>query len=312
MDPVSHLHDAVAAIVATVLLSSGSTAIAEARVGEIVAAGAAESLEEVRLWQGSAPGGKPLTAPEARVINDKTWRPFLEIHNVSTPTLTVVRPAAGQANGSAMVVLPGGAFGILAWDLEGMEVAQFLASRGITAFVLKYRVSDPTPEEIKAFLADPTHLDKLLRPKRDLAVQDAMQAIRALRADASRYGIDPNRIGMMGFSAGAITALAVLQQADDSTRPNLAASIYGMGFEPDVPLKAPPLFMVVAKDDVMMTTASADIQKAWQAAGKSVELHVLESGGHGFGLGRAGTDSMRFPELLETWLRNLGYIKSGS
>ena len=302
---------AVAAKAVAIVMAIGSTATAAASGGELVPASAADAPKEVRLWQGPAPGGKPLSAPETRIVNDKTWRPFVEIHNVSTPTLTVVRPPVGEANGSAMVILPGGAFGILAWDLEGTEVAQFLASRGITAFVLKYRVSDPTPDEIKAFLADPTHLDKLLRPKRDIAMQDAMQAIRVLRADASRFDIDPSRIGMIGFSAGAITTLAVLQQADDTARPDFAAAIYGMGFEPEVPAKAPPLFMVVARDDVMMATASADIQKDWQAAGKSVELHVLESGGHGFGLGRAGTDSMRFPELLETWLRNLGYIKTG-
>jgi acetyl esterase/lipase len=304
----SFQHVLVAALAVAVLISSGCSALPDAGGENAVAGDTAGTPYEIPLWQGLPPGAEPLQSPETRVVNDKNWRPFVEIHNVSLPAVTVIRPPAGQANGSAMVVLPGGAFGILAWDVEGTEVGEFLAQRGITAFVLKYRVRDSTPEEIKAYLADPTQVGKHLKPKRGAAVQDAMQAIRILRTDAPRYGIDPDRIGMIGFSAGAITTLEVLQRADDSSRPNFAASIYGMGFEPDVPAKAPPLFMVVAKDDTMMATASADIQKAWQAAGKSSELHVLESGGHGFGLGRPGTDSMRFPGLLEAWLRSQGFI----
>jgi acetyl esterase/lipase len=277
--------------------------------------------EVVELWGGLPPGAKPLPAAESQVVNTKGWRPITEIHNVSTPSFTVFRPAKGQANGSAMVVLPGGAFGILAWDVEGTEVAEFLAKRGITAFVLKYRVNDPTPEDLRAFMAlmsDPTKppdaatLGKILRIKAEVAVEDAMQAMRLLRTNPARYGINPNRIGMMGFSAGAITTLAVLQRADDGTRPNIAAPIYGLAIDTEVPAKTPPLFMAVAKDDPVMASASTDIQNAWQAAGKASELHILESGEHGFGLGRADTDSTRFPDLLETWLRAQGFIGSRS
>ncbi len=275
---------------------------------------AADVTEEtIRLWEGLPPGAKALPRPETRVVNEEHWRTYVEIHNVSNPSMTMIRPADGKANGSAMVVLPGGAFGILAWDLEGTEVGEFLADRGITAFVLKYRVSDASLWGKLKFLfsySDLSRIGELLAPKRDAAVEDAMQAIRILRTNAATYGIDPDRVGMMGFSAGAITTMTVVQRADASARPNIAASIYGMAFEPDVPVEAPPLLMVVAKDDTMMAEASAEIQKAWTAAGKRAELHVLESGGHGFGMGRPGTDSMRFPELLDAWLRSQGFIEA--
>jgi acetyl esterase/lipase len=297
-------------------------ALSAALVTGCVATGAPPSANRpavIQLWDGPPPGATALPAAESQIVKDNIWRNIIEVHNVSTPTLTAVYPPPGKANGSAMIVLPGGAFGILAWDVEGTEVAAFLAERGITAFILKYRVNDPTPEDVKAFMAlvpdpskplDPTTLVNLLRRKSEVAVDDAMQAMRILRANAASYGIDKSRIGMMGFSAGAITTMALLQRADDTTRPNIAAPIYGLALDPAVPSKAPPLFMAVAKDDPIMAGASADIQKAWLAAGKTTELHIFESGEHGFGLGRAGTDSMRFPALLETWLRTQGFVKS--
>lgn len=280
--------------------------------------GAAAPPDIIELWQGPPPNAKALAASESQVVKDLGWRSIIEVHNVSTPSLTVVQPKAKEGTGPAMLVLPGGAFGILAWDVEGTEVAEFLADRGITTFILKYRVSDPTPEEVQAFIAqmsdpekaaDPTFLIKQLASKREPAVEDALQAMRVVRANASEYGIDPDRVGMMGFSAGAITTFAVLQRADDAARPNIAAPIYGLAFEPEVPPIAPPLFMAVAKDDPIMAGASTDIQKAWQAAGKTSELHIFESGEHGFGIGRPGTDSMRFGGLLEGWLRAQGFVR---
>lgn len=317
---MSGLSRSLAAVMAASVLSLAGCAGApdHQSAGDPRIAAAPDIIE---LWQGPPPNAKALPVAESQVVKDAGWRSITEVHNVSTPTLTVVRPEAGKANGSVMLVLPGGAFGILAWDVEGTEVAEFLAKRGITAFVLKYRVNDPTPEDVRAFMAlmpDPTKppdaatLAKILSLKSEVAIEDAMQTMRLLRTNPARYGIDPNRIGMLGFSAGAITTLAVLQRADDSTRPNIAAPIYGLAIDSEVPAKTPPLFMVVAKDDPVMATASADIQKAWQAAGKASELHILESGEHGFGLGRAGTDSMRFPALLETWLRTHGFIGSRS
>ncbi len=298
---------ALAVAVVSLIACGGSDRAPPASVTAKDGIGAHDIIE---LWPGLPPGAKALDRPESRVINDKTWRPLIEVHNVSIPSLTVIRPAIGQANGSAMVVLPGGAFGVLAWDIEGTEVGEFLAERGVTAFVLKYRVKDASLWEVGKFLLNRKDLGKLLGPKRDVAVEDAMQAMRLLRANAASYEIDPARVGMMGFSAGAITTMTVLQRAEDRERPDVAASIYGMAFEPDVPAKASPLLMVVARDDPIMAGASTDTHKAWQAAGKPSELHILDSGEHGFGMGRAGTDSMKFPGLLEDWLRRQRFIGS--
>lgn len=274
--------------------------------------------EIVALWDGLPPRAKALTEQESRVVKDHGWRSIVEIHNVSIPTMTIVRPSAGKANGSAMLVLPGGAFSILAWDVEGTEVARFLADRGITAFILKYRVNEPTPEQIRSYAesmskpenaADPAFFVKALRPKHELAVEDAMQAMRLVRAGASRYGVDPGRVGMIGYSAGAATIFTLLQRADDATRPDIAAPIYGFAYDTTAPAKAPPLFMAVAKDDAFMAAASADVQEAWQTSGKSSELHIFESGAHGFGMGRPGTESMKIGSLLEDWLREHGFVE---
>lgn len=274
--------------------------------------------EVVALWDGPPPNAKTLAAEESQVVMDHGWRSILEIHNVSIPTMTVVRPPEGQANGSAMLVLPGGAFSILAWDVEGTEVASFLAERGITAFILKYRVNEPTPEQVQAYVesmsdpdnaADPAFFVKALRPKHELAVEDALQAVRLVRAGASRYGVDPDRLGMIGYSAGAATIFTLLQRADDATRPDIAAPIYGFAYDTTAPAKAPPLFMAVARDDAFMAAASADVQEAWQTSGKSSELHIFESGAHGFGMGRPGTESMKIGSLLEDWLREHGFVE---
>jgi acetyl esterase/lipase len=309
----SYLNRRLAAVVLPVLMLLNGCASSPRQ--EVLAS------EVIALWHATPPNARTLAAAESQVVKDLGWRSIIEVHNVSSPSMTIVRPPAGQANGSAMLVLPGGAFSILAWDAEGTEVADFLAKRGITAFVLKYRVSDPTPEEIQAYVAkmsepgnaaDPMFAIKQLVPRAAPAIDDALQAMRLVRANAKQYGIDPNRIGMIGFSAGAITTFSVLQRADDATRPNIAAPIYGLAFENGVPAKTPPLFMAVAKDDPVMASASADIQKAWSEAGRTSELHVLDSGEHGFGLGKPSTDSMRFSGLLETWLRTHGFIRAGA
>lgn len=302
-------HHSIAAVITAAILSLAACASSSALP---------PGPDIIPVWEGTLPSARRLPSPESQTVKDLGWRSIIEIHNVSEPAMTVVRPPAGRANGSAMLVLPGGAFSILAWDLEGTEVANFLAERGVTAFILKYSVSDPTPEQIQAFAekmrdprnaADPAFFVKQLVSKSEVAVDDALQAMRLVRAWAAQYGIDRNRIGMIGFSAGAITTFGVLQRADDETRPNMAAPIYGLSFEPEAPSKAPPLFMAVAKDDLLMAAASADVQRAWEAAGKVSELYVFESGEHGFGMGRPGTDSMRFGPLLETWLRQQGFLK---
>lgn len=269
------------------------------------------SAEIVSIWSGAPPGRLAPPLPETAERQSQGWRDITIIKNVAVPTLTVVRPPAGKANGAAMIILPGGAFAALAWDLEGTEVAQFLAERGITAFVLKYRVRDGTPEMMQKYVASPTFetLLDLQKDNRAEAAADARQAVRYLRDHAAAYGIDPARIGMMGFSAGAMTTMRVLHEADDGERPDIAAPIYGAMIEQGAPSKAPPIFVAVAGDDkTTPASMSTDIYTAWRAAGASVELHIFETGDHGFGLGRPGTSSVEWPALFEGWLKTRGFI----
>ncbi|MFT3727918.1 MAG: alpha/beta hydrolase [Terricaulis sp.] len=269
------------------------------------------AAETVRIWPHTPPNANPPRSPESQQPQDQGWRMIQVVHNVSDPTLTVFRPPPGQASGAAMIVLPGGAFAVLAYDLEGTEVAQFLAAHGVTAFVLKYRVTEPTPELQRSFAQDPrpAHLIELMTPTRANAAADGEQAVRYLRANAARFGIDPNRIGMMGFSAGAMTTMRVLHDADDGARPNLGASIYGMMLESGAPAHAPPIFLAAASDDTTLAAqGSVDIYNTWRAAGAPAELHIFETGQHGFGLGRPGTASTAWPSLFETFLRAHGFI----
>lgn len=267
--------------------------------------------EPVAIWSGRPPGRPEPALAESHGRQSQGWRDITVVKNVAVPTLSAVRPTAGSANGAAMIILPGGAFAALAWDLEGLEVAQFLAERGITAFVLKYRVRDGTPEMMQKYLANPTFetLLELQADNRAEAVEDAKQAVRYLRKHSDTLGIDPNRIGMMGFSAGAMTTMSALHAADDEARPDIAAAIYGAMVETSAPADAPPIFVAVANDDTTTQPGmSTNILAAWQATGAPVELHVFETGEHGFGLGRPGTASTAWPRLFEAWLNRREFI----
>ena len=280
---------------------------------------ASPAEEVVKLWPGQPPGTEDWSKPEKATdmhVPD-AGRVVHVINNVTQPTLTIVRPAAGRATGAGVVVLPGGGFGALAWDLEGTEVARWLADRGITAFVLKYRVHDQDPSmmpQIAKVLANPStevrfeEFMKLLEPRRQIAVADAVQAVRLVRANAAEYGVSASRIGMMGFSAGAMTTMSAVLEGDAAARPDFAAPIYGaMPAGRTPPKDGPPVFIAVAADDgTVAASKSIDIFEAWRGAGLPAELHVYETGGHGFGLGKPGTASAKWTETFEAWLTGHG------
>jgi acetyl esterase/lipase len=231
--------------------------------------------------------------------------------NVSAPTLTVFRPAAGKGNGTAMLVLPGGAFGALAWDLEGTEVAHWLADRGITAFLLKYRVrSWPIPPGVK--IEKPADYIPILEQGRKIAVADASEAVRLVRRKAALYEIEPDRIGMIGFSAGAVTILGVVLESDASALPDFIAPIYGFTMidSPVLPAEAPPLFVVAAQDDGLVTAEhNQQIYNLWNHAKRPVEMHLFEEGGHGFGMRPQNKPVDAWPTIFEAWLRSQGLIQ---
>lgn len=243
----------------------------------------------------------------------------LSVRNVTQAALYPVLPPPGKANGTAVVIAPGGAFISLAMDTEGLLVARELAARGITCFVLKYRL-DASPAGIKDFVpflvkrlsnAKPrmTRGDLIDTPTALLAQQDGLAAMKHVRSHAADYGIDPKRIGFMGFSAGGMTTMNVASAYDAATRPDFIGVIYGASGERPVPKDAPPAFIALAADDSLLGYASVPIFDAWREAGKSAELHVYARGGHGFGMRKMGGTSDKWLDDFHAWLAAAGFTK---
>ena len=284
-------------------------ALAFAAAAVWAAAGAAPAvaadLPAIPLY---APGVLPASPAPERTDNGL-------LHNVSQPTLTPVLPAPGKANGQAVIVAPGGGFLVLSFDNEGMAVARRLAEAGVTAFVLKYRLG-PTPTEPKAFVSFfGSEMGKLSAlaakggglpppfPTEGLAAADAAQAVKLVRAHAAEWGVDPHRVGFVGFSAGAFTA-ATIAVGDPAGRPDFVGIIYG-ALRGSVPKDAPPAFIATAADDGLVKGYAAPMFQAWKAAGRPAELHIYERGGHGFGMNRQGSTSDHWFDEFLWWIQDL-------
>jgi acetyl esterase/lipase len=238
------------------------------------------------------------------------------VRNVTRPTLTPVLPDPAKASGAAVVVAPGGGFMALSMESEGFAVARMLASRGIAAFVLKYRLL-PTPvdegearkfslQRMMAGASDPNKQPTLQNPD---ATEDGLAALALVRSSAKNWGIDPARVGMIGFSAGAMTALNTALASDPAVRPAFFGFIYGPQVAVTVPKNAPPMFDAIALDDPLFQSRDFAIIKAWQAANRPVELHAYGKGGHGFGLGRPNTTTTLVGDEFVAWLSMLGFLK---
>ncbi len=234
------------------------------------------------------------------------------VRDVTTPTISPFLPAPGKGNGAAVIIAPGGAFLMLSFASEGTMVAHWLADHGVAAFVLKYRVN-PTPADYAAFQqqiaamfsgsASSAVSKANSSPAVAWAQQDGLAALKLVRADAAKFHIDPHRIGFIGFSAGAMTAMNVATSYDPASRPDFVGSIYGAMQDRAVPADAPPLFIAVAADDPLLGKASIPMFNAWRAAGKSAELHVFSAGGHGFGMQPHGTTSDHWIDEFYWWLQ---------
>lgn len=236
--------------------------------------------------------------------------------NVVNPSLIPVLPNPLKANGTAVIVAPGGAWMFLGMDTEGIDVARRLADRGIAAFVLKYRVAE-TPRDPRQFLgAMFSSLGVLMADKVNntnnasfegipAAVEDGRAAVRLVRARAEEWGVDPDRVGMLGFSAGATTSVRVALSPDAKERPDFVGSIYGTGDVGPVPDYAPPLFAATAFDDPLVSLADGGLLPDWAAAGRPVEVHIYERGGHGFGYGTSG--QLWFEQFM-AWLETRGTL----
>ena len=218
-----------------------------------------------------------------------------------------------------MIVAPGGGFLMLSMEAEGWAVARALAARGIAAFVLKYRVK-PTPagmadfeQAVSAMFAGAGRSDSRMRPDDAVAglanpIADARAAFALVRSRATEWKVDPARVGMIGFSAGAMTTMVTTLAAPDA-RPAFIAPIYGSMEAVKVPANAPPMFAVLAADDPLFAHKGFGLIDAWQTAGRPVEFHLYEKGGHGFGLGKKGTTSPGWFGAFVSWLDANGFLK---
>ena len=266
----------------------------------------------IPLYPGAAPGSERSKVVErwARMGNGERV-----VRNVTRPTLTPFLPDPAKATGAAVIVAPGGGFKMLSMDNEGWPVARWLADRGIAAFVLKYRF-DETPDDEAGFMremsarfaaaaADPDARRAMTQP---LASADALQSLRMVRGGAARWRIDPRRVGMIGFSAGAMAALQASLAPDAAARPAFLGYIYGPMTAIAVPADAPPMFNALAVDDGLFGRQGFGIVEAWRKAGRPVELHAYERGDHGFGMGRPGTTSTLLMPQFHAWMGARGLL----
>ena len=256
--------------------------------------------QTLNIWPGAAPGSENWTWKEKILDNTPIGT---EVFNVVTPTLTVYLPEKTKATGTAIIIAPGGAFVALAIDLEANNVARWLQSKGIAAFVLKYRIMEKRQEGIPADL----NMDEAGK----YGIADGIQAIKVVRQHAAEWGISPDRVGFMGFSAGAMVASAALLQQDAAARPNFAAPIYGapFGAMPPIPAKLPPIFLAWAQDDALVLEAVSKFYDSLKSAGHKPEAHIFSSGGHGFGVRKQGTSSDHWIDEFYYWLEAQGFTK---
>ncbi len=266
----------------------------------------------IPLYEGPAPGSEHWTHQERESVSN-LWNTRL-VFNVARPTLTWFAPEASRANGTAVIICPGGAFFALSIDSEGREVARWLAERGIHAFVLKYRLvkcetDDPTRE-----LMTRGPLDTVVAPVAKLAMADGLAAVRHVRQRAVEYGVNPRRIGILGFSAGGTVAASVAYNYEAASRPDFVAPIY-LAYhwtikDRGVPPDAPPMFILAATDDpLQLAPHSVELYRDWTRAGRSAELHLYARGGHGFGMRRQNLPSDRWIERFADWLEMHGWMK---
>jgi acetyl esterase/lipase len=231
--------------------------------------------------------------------------------NVTVATLTPFLPDPAKASGAAVIVAPGGGFRTLSMNNEGWDVAKALADKGVAAFVLKYRLRQ-TPADLAEFARPAPGPGPGLSMDLTTQIADARAAFALVRSRAKAWRVDPNRIGMAGFSAGAMLTMATALQAQDA-RPAFIANIYG----PLAPLKVPaamsadlpPLFVALAADDPLFGNSGFGLIDSWRAAKRPVEFHLYEQGGHGFGMYKKTTTSTGWFDDFARWLGMHGYLK---
>jgi acetyl esterase/lipase len=289
-------------------------------------AAAAEKPLVVELWPGKAPDETGTIGPEKVIMSPKLTRKQVEVTestrlvtNVTRPTITIYRPAKAKDTGAAVLICPGGGYWNLYWQLEGEEVAAWLNSLGVTGIILKYRVPR-RPDDTKG--------EPARRP-----LQDAQRAVSLIRSRAREWGIDPERIGMVGFSAGGHLAIATATSFEkrtyepldaidkESCRPDFAILLYSGYLKAKdkdelspglhVPARTPPVFLAHGGDDIISDPAhSVVMYLALKRAGIPAELHVYAGAAHDFGVRKSDQPCSRWTESCARWLRHRGFLKA--
>jgi acetyl esterase/lipase len=270
------------------------------------------------LYRGAAPGPEAETREEiwTEAMGVEKW-----VRNVTRPNLTPFLPKKGTETGAAVLVIPGGGFQFVSISNEGWPIAQWLADNGVAAFVLKYRTEFTPESEVEFGIALQSRIDTLEQnaPLPDSMLEtlafaraDAQAALRYIRAHAEDWSIDPKRVGMLGFSAGAMTTMATVLANEPDAKPDFIAPIYGPMMAVAPPPKPQPMFVAIASDDPLFARQGFGLVESWQNAGGSVELHYFEGGGHGFGSQKKATTSdLWFGQFL-SWMKARGILKASA
>ena len=275
---------------------------------------AATAQDVIPLYEGTPPGSEPANYPEKEYFS-KVWNTEV-VTNVTKPTLTVFKPAPGTANGTAIVVCPGGGFMALSITSEGTDVAKYLAAKGVTAFVLKYRLArtgEDATQEFTQLYADRQKFSETIGKVIPLSIADGLAAVAYVRQHATDFGITPDHVGIIGFSAGGTVAAGVSVHYKPEGRPAFVAPIYAAArsfADVTVPVDAPPMFIAAATDDNLgLAPDSITIYQKWANAGKPAELHMYEKGGHGFGMRQHNIPTDHWIDRFADWLDLQGFLK---
>lgn len=234
------------------------------------------------------------------------------ITNVSQPTLTVFRPTGVRNSGTAVVICPGGGMYAHSIQSEGYQVAEWLAKKGVTAFVLKYRLVPTGEDATKEMQTAGAKVHEKAKKMLPLAVEDGLHAIEYIRANAAKYGVKKDQVGIMGFSAGGAVTMGVTYAANEATRPDFVAPVYPWMIivEPTpIPKDAGPIYVACATDDPLdLAPASVALYQEWAAAGKQAALHMYAQGGHGFGMRVKNLPSDQWIEHFGQWMKGQNLI----
>ena len=274
----------------------------------------AAAQDVIPLYPATPPGSAQETYPEKEYFS-KIWNTEV-VTNVTKPSLMVFKPAPELRNGTGVVICPGGGFMALSITSEGIDVAKYLAAKGVTAFVLKYRLAhtgEDATQEFTALIADRQKFLDFVGKDIPLAIDDGLAAVTYVRQHAAEWGVSSDRVGIIGFSAGGAVTAAVAFHYAPAGRPAFVAPIYAGGErfnDASVPADAPPMFIAAATDDQLgLAPQSVALYQKWTEAHKSAELHMYAKGGHGFGMRKQNLPTDHWIDRFADWLELQGWLK---